>query len=275
MTRYAFNEGAILELNNAAKHSVANPTPHHRIHLIFDYVEPSHATEIAHRVTLPAGQVCRQVRGRVELVAAVDAVADNEAKKLAGCQLAAVEKLVRARLGADAAAALTTACRHYFIEQISAAQFVAGVATTVLPPTSIATDADVSDNDSVESFADTLWRQLLAMFALVDTRMGDELALARTPPVFAPNWVIIGAQKCGTTSLFELLSQHPQATRGGRREPHFFDWAWPGALQYVLTPDERAVYAPVLARYAQTELSDSVASVALDGNSLDDMRCVR
>ncbi|TYZ59716.1 hypothetical protein PybrP1_011121 [[Pythium] brassicae (nom. inval.)] len=273
MTRYAFNEGTIVELNNAAKHSVANPTAHHRIHLIFDYVEASHA--IARRVTLPAGQACRQVRGRVELVAAVDARADEQGKKLAGRQLAALETLVGERLGADAATALTTACRHYFIEQISAKQFVKAVEGSVLgrAAASVATadTAAASDSDSPAAFADALWSKLLAMFALVDARMRDELTSARETKLFAPNWVIIGAQKCGTTSLFEYLSQHPQAVRGGRREPHFFDWAWPAALQHALTQEERGAYEPVLARYSASA-RESVAGVPLEGNSLDDLR---
>ena len=39
MSRVAFNQGDIIELNNAAKHSVDNNSEQFRIHLIFDYVE--------------------------------------------------------------------------------------------------------------------------------------------------------------------------------------------------------------------------------------------
>lgn len=42
-----------------------------------------------------------------------------------------------------------------------------------------------------------------------------------------PNYIIIGAQKCGTTSLYEYISQHGLALKGMRRETHFFDWRWP------------------------------------------------
>ena len=46
----------------------------------------------------------------------------------------------------------------------------------------------------------------------------------------APSFVIIGAQKSGTTSLYELLCEHPLVIRGKRRETHFFDWRWVDAL---------------------------------------------
>lgn len=39
-----------------------------------------------------------------------------------------------------------------------------------------------------------------------------------------PNFIIIGAQKAGTTSLLYYLNQHPQVERGIRKEIHFFDF---------------------------------------------------
>jgi hypothetical protein len=38
-----------------------------------------------------------------------------------------------------------------------------------------------------------------------------------------PSFIIIGAQKSGTTSLFFYLSQHPQITPSCKKEVHFFD----------------------------------------------------
>lgn len=38
-----------------------------------------------------------------------------------------------------------------------------------------------------------------------------------------PDFIIIGAQKSGTTSLYHYLSQHPQLIRSYRKEVHFFD----------------------------------------------------
>eukprot|EP00518_Triparma_eleuthera_P006079 CAMPEP_0182486962 /NCGR_PEP_ID=MMETSP1319-20130603/47662_1 /TAXON_ID=172717 /ORGANISM="Bolidomonas pacifica, Strain RCC208" /LENGTH=475 /DNA_ID=CAMNT_0024689069 /DNA_START=714 /DNA_END=2137 /DNA_ORIENTATION=+ len=42
-----------------------------------------------------------------------------------------------------------------------------------------------------------------------------------------PSYLIIGAQKSGTTTLFTYINQHPLAVPGRRRETHFFDWRWP------------------------------------------------
>lgn len=39
----------------------------------------------------------------------------------------------------------------------------------------------------------------------------------------APDFVIIGAQKCGTTFLYDLLMQHPRVEPAERKEVHFFD----------------------------------------------------
>jgi hypothetical protein len=38
-----------------------------------------------------------------------------------------------------------------------------------------------------------------------------------------PDFIIIGAQKSGTTSLFSYLSQHPQLVPSSTKEVHFFD----------------------------------------------------
>lgn len=38
-----------------------------------------------------------------------------------------------------------------------------------------------------------------------------------------PDFIIIGAQKCGTTSLYNYLIQHPQIAPAATKEVHFFD----------------------------------------------------
>ena len=37
-----------------------------------------------------------------------------------------------------------------------------------------------------------------------------------------PNFLIIGAQKAGTSALFYYLKQHPQIYMSPIKEPHFF-----------------------------------------------------
>lgn len=41
-----------------------------------------------------------------------------------------------------------------------------------------------------------------------------------TPPTF----IIIGAQKCGTTSLYNYMIEHPQILPASMKELHFFNW---------------------------------------------------
>lgn len=55
-----------------------------------------------------------------------------------------------------------------------------------------------------------------------------------------PNFLIIGAAKAGTTSLYHYLAQHPQVFLSANKEPHFFalennppDYKGPGDEQGV------------------------------------------
>lgn len=41
-----------------------------------------------------------------------------------------------------------------------------------------------------------------------------------------PDFIIIGAQKCGTTSLYHYLNQHPQILQTFCKETRFFSWNW-------------------------------------------------
>ena len=39
-----------------------------------------------------------------------------------------------------------------------------------------------------------------------------------------PDFLIIGAEKCGTTALYKALTAHPDICAARRKEPHFFDY---------------------------------------------------
>ena len=52
------------------------------------------------------------------------------------------------------------------------------------------------------------------------------LPMAAAKQVQFPHFCIIGAQKAGTTSMYDLLCQHPLITPATRKEPHFLDWRW-------------------------------------------------
>lgn len=48
-----------------------------------------------------------------------------------------------------------------------------------------------------------------------------------------PNFFIVGAPKCGTTSLASWLSQHPEVYFSPIKEPFFFDHDWPRRIRSV------------------------------------------
>lgn len=46
-----------------------------------------------------------------------------------------------------------------------------------------------------------------------------------------PNFFIVGAPKCGTTSLAHWLDRHPDVYFSPRKEPMFFDYDWPRTIR--------------------------------------------
>jgi hypothetical protein len=64
---------------------------------------------------------------------------------------------------------------------------------------------------------------------LLQTRRSIDRALdVGTRPT--PSFLILGAQKAGTTSLYEYLIQHPLVIPAKRRETHCLDWRWDESL---------------------------------------------
>lgn len=60
-----------------------------------------------------------------------------------------------------------------------------------------------------------------------------------------PNLFIVGAVKCGTTSLYAYLRQHPQIFFPEMKEPHFYTRPQPAPeqahlIQYVADADDYA-----------------------------------
>jgi hypothetical protein len=58
-----------------------------------------------------------------------------------------------------------------------------------------------------------------------------------------PNFIVIGAQKSGTSSMFSYLKQHPQILRPIFKEPYFFDRQYHRGLRWYGSnfPAQRAV----------------------------------
>lgn len=50
-----------------------------------------------------------------------------------------------------------------------------------------------------------------------------------------PNFLIIGVQKGGTTSLYQYLLQHPQILGAATKEVHFFDLQWNQGTDWYLS----------------------------------------
>jgi Sulfotransferase domain len=61
-----------------------------------------------------------------------------------------------------------------------------------------------------------------------------------------PTFVIAGAQKCGTTTLHQLVRRHPQVFMSTPKEVHFFDWHWDKGLDWYsahFAPKPKHVHA--------------------------------
>lgn len=48
--------------------------------------------------------------------------------------------------------------------------------------------------------------------------------LLTVPLRMRPEFLIAGAMKCGTTSLYNYLGQHPRVAKARKKELHYFDW---------------------------------------------------
>ncbi|MEG3877230.1 tetratricopeptide repeat protein [Microcoleus sp. herbarium7] len=53
-------------------------------------------------------------------------------------------------------------------------------------------------------------------------------------PVKVPNFIIIGSQRCGTTSLYTYLAQHPQILTPIKKEMDFFSWHFGRGIDWYL-----------------------------------------
>lgn len=54
-------------------------------------------------------------------------------------------------------------------------------------------------------------------------------------PYASPDFMIIGAAKSGTTSLFHYLAQHPDVIPPQQKEPAYFDWHYDQGLKWYLS----------------------------------------
>lgn len=55
-----------------------------------------------------------------------------------------------------------------------------------------------------------------------------------------PNFLIIGAAKSGTTSLYDYLQQHPEVAMSRHKEPHYFSRRVVGKNEAVFVSNKQA-----------------------------------
>jgi hypothetical protein len=73
-----------------------------------------------------------------------------------------------------------------------------------------------------------------------------------------PNFVIAGAMKAGTTSLFDYVAQHPDVFACRVKDPEFFvTYDWPDAARFMwsLRPDVPAPYDAMFPLYRQDDVA--------------------
>mmetsp|Transcript_13970 Transcript_13970/g.30358 ORF Transcript_13970/g.30358 Transcript_13970/m.30358 type:complete len:634 (+) Transcript_13970:594-2495(+) len=82
-----------------------------------------------------------------------------------------------------------------------------------------------------------------------------------------PSFMILGAQKAGTTSLYDYLSQHPLIVKARRRETHCLDWRWDEKATTTKQRQEHCLkffYTDELQRHPSLQSGDSTPSYLLD-----------
>ncbi|KAL7426009.1 hypothetical protein ACHAXH_000406, partial [Discostella pseudostelligera] len=82
-----------------------------------------------------------------------------------------------------------------------------------------------------------------------------------------PSFLILGAQKCGTTSLYEYMTQHPWIVKAKRRETHCLDWRWDTTLQSTQERQHKCLeyyHADSMNPYPSLRTGDSTPSYLLD-----------
>eukprot|EP00579_Thalassiosira_antarctica_P002802 CAMPEP_0201878150 /NCGR_PEP_ID=MMETSP0902-20130614/9396_1 /ASSEMBLY_ACC=CAM_ASM_000551 /TAXON_ID=420261 /ORGANISM="Thalassiosira antarctica, Strain CCMP982" /LENGTH=685 /DNA_ID=CAMNT_0048405757 /DNA_START=45 /DNA_END=2099 /DNA_ORIENTATION=+ len=82
-----------------------------------------------------------------------------------------------------------------------------------------------------------------------------------------PAYLILGAQKAGTTALYEYINQHPWVVRAKRRETHCFDWRWDDTLHSTAERRRHCLdfyHAHTMQSYPSLRTGDSTPSYLLD-----------
>ncbi|DBA01206.1 TPA: hypothetical protein N0F65_002341 [Lagenidium giganteum] len=70
----------------------------------------------------------------------------------------------------------------------------------------------------------------------------------------APSFMVIGAQKAGTTSLYDYITQHDLVVPTKRKETHYLDWRWNNKLPAIDTPEGAKAHLDYYMNFYEKEL---------------------
>lgn len=111
------------------------------------------------------------------------------------------------------ASAIILLLQHHLLERVTSQTAVYGVLSDLIPKNDVAdVGSSTSSNNSTSS---SLRFHTCSIFN------------RRNEVPIAPQFIIVGAQKSGTTALYEFLNEHPTIQASKTLEPHFFDWHYP------------------------------------------------
>jgi hypothetical protein len=95
---------------------------------------------------------------------------------------------------------------------------------------------------------------------MAGSRQLDRLRLATGGLRVLPDFIIIGAQKGGTSSLYHYLAQHPDVAPAFRKEVHYFDWAYRRGEQWYRANFPTAAYRAAFQAMTRRRLAVGEAS---------------
>lgn len=101
---------------------------------------------------------------------------------------------------------------------------------------------------------------------LVQTRRSVD-RLKTMVPRPTPSYIILGAQKAGTTSLYHYINEHPWVIAARRRETHCLDWRWNDRLKKTekqLEYCEKFFFTDTMRTRPSCMTGDSTPSYLLD-----------
>lgn len=84
-------------------------------------------------------------------------------------------------------------------------------------------------DEAIACYQTATYKQTLILLA------GSGQEQKKLEPVQAPDFIIIGSQRCGTTSLYSYLTQHPQILSPIKKEVDFWSWHFNRGINWYLS----------------------------------------